>query len=222
VRGMILDLDDTIFPRTQFVFSGFDVVARYVAASWRRERVNVLGTLLHAHASGADRHEFQVLCERHRLPLSLVPTLVTLFRMHTPTLTLDAYVGQALQRLRRGGWRLVILTNGDPGVQRRKVAALGLEPLVDHVVYAEEHAPHGKPDAAAFRAALDRLHVAPSQCVCVGDDPVCDVLGARRLGMRTIQVIKPGIPPDADAAVDSIVEVPSIVDALFAEDSHAA
>jgi putative hydrolase of the HAD superfamily len=222
MRGIIFDLDDTLYPRTQFMFSGFDAVATYVAASWRQERVNVLATLLHAHVAGSARREFQVLCEQYGLPETLVPTLVNLFRMHAPALSLDVRVRGALQRLRTDGWRTAILTNGDPGVQRRKIAALDLEPHVDAVLYAEDHAPGGKPDAAPFRAALGKLRLTPAQCVVVGDDPVNDIAGARDLGLRTIQIIRPGIAPVADAAIDSVIEVPSIVHSLFAEDSHAA
>ena len=65
--------------------------------------------------------------------------------------------------LRSAGWRTALLTNGDPSVQAGKVRALGLEALVDHVVYASEHAPGGKPAREPFVEVLRRLQVGPAR-----------------------------------------------------------
>ena len=82
------------------------------------------------------------------------------------------------------------LTNGEPHVQRRKVAALGLGDLVDAVVFAAECGDGtGKPAPSAFRAALDRLNVEPARAVFVGDDPRTDIEGAAAVGMKTIHMM---------------------------------
>lgn len=225
MRGIIFDLDDTLYPRASFVRSGFEAVARYAAHSWRLDYGAVLADLIDANANGHEGHEFQRLCASFRLPLSLLPVLVAVFRGHTPAIALDPAVRQTLQSLRGEGWRLVVLTNGDPGVQRRKVAALGIDPLVDDVVYANEHASAGKPDPAVFRVALDRLQSPPGSSVCVGDDPICDISGARVAGLRTIRVARrgtAGIHGDADAVVATVVEVPAIALALMSETADAA
>ncbi|MGQ0733324.1 MAG: HAD family hydrolase [Acidobacteriota bacterium] len=226
MRGIIFYLDDTLFPREQFLRSGFAVVAQYIADSWRRDQPAVLETLLHAHGSGRDGQEFQALCEQWRLPLSLVPWLVALFRTHTPAIALDPLATATLERLRRDGWRLVIMTNGDPSVQRRKVAALALETLVDGVVYAEEHAPRREMDPAAFLAAMAHLNVPGPRCVCVGDDPASEVAGARRAGLKSIRIVGPMLLPgqrdDADAVLQSLVSLPEVADALIPESADAA
>jgi putative hydrolase of the HAD superfamily len=226
MRGMILDLDDTLYNRADFVRSGFDAIAQYVSHSWRLEPEAVSATLLSAHADGRQGREFQAVCEEHRLPLSVVPALVSVFRKHMPRLVLPADTRRGLSELRRHGWRLVVLTNGNPSVQRRKVAALRLEPLVDDVIYAEEIVDGGKPHPATFNRALERLRLTPSECICVGDDPICDIDGARRLGLRTIRVITRArsrrLLNEADAVVASIVEVPAYARLLLAETSDAA
>lgn len=226
MRGIIFDLDDTLYPRHDYVDSGFGVVADYVADSWRRDRAQVLRTLRRAHRTGHDRREFQVLCEEQRLPLSLIPVLVRVHRGHTPAVMLDGVVLATLESLRAAGWRLAVLTNGDPDVQRRKVAALGLDAMVDAVICAEEHAPGGKPAAAAFHAVLAHLQVSASRAVIVGDDPVCDVAGGRALGLWTIRMTGHGparrLVEDADAVVTSMSEVPAIVRGLVREETDAA
>ena len=225
MRGIIFDLDDTLYPRADFMRSGFDAVACYVSHSWRLDRHDVLATLMAAHADGRRGREFQAICEEHRLPQSAVAALVTVFRKHRPSIALAADTRRVLVQLRDDGWRLAVLTNGAPGVQRRKAAALGIDGLVEAVIYAEEHAPGGKPDRAAFQAALDCLRLPAYRCICVGDDPLCDIEGAGRLGMRTIRVAAPSDRKpvrDADAVVASLPDVPACARALLSENVDAA
>ena len=206
--------------------SGFASVARYAAAAWRLDHVRVLATLVTAHHDHRRGREFQAVCDEHRLPLSAVPALVSIFRRHQPAIALDPGVTDMLRRLRADGWRLAVLTNGAPPVQRLKARALDLDRLVDAVLYAEEHAPGGKPHAAAFHAALDRLRLPPSRCLFVGDDPDRDIDGAHRAGLRTIRVAVAGraAHPErhAGAVVSAVTEVPLLAGLLLEETVDAA
>ena len=138
-------------------------------------------TLRLAREAGRRGSEFQRLCEVVRLDAAIVPDLVRQYNAHRPQLWLRHDASAALQTLRQRGWRTALLTNGDPSTQAAKVRALGLEALVDHVVYAGEHAPGGKPAREPFLEVLRRLHVAPREAVMVGDDAVNDIEGAQAL-----------------------------------------
>jgi putative hydrolase of the HAD superfamily len=123
-----------------------------------------------------------------------VPSLVAVIREHTPTLGLPAESRRVLGSL-RAGWKVGLLTNGTPAVQRRKVEALGLGDLVDAVLCAVDVGDGtGKPAASAFYAALERLGATPASAVFVGDDPEADLAGASAIGMKTIHVVahRPG------------------------------
>ncbi len=72
----------------------------------------------------------------------------------------------------------------------------------------------GKPEPGLYRMALQRLGLAPAECMMIGDRPDTDILGAQRLGMPTALVrtgrFAPGEPLPAG------VEPPSIdVDSLL-------
>jgi FMN phosphatase YigB (HAD superfamily) len=94
------------------------------------------------------------------------------------------------------------------------------------VLYAEEHAPGGKPSRAAFDAALNALG-APSErsVVFVGDDLVNDIQGARAAGLLTIRVAGRGArraEQDADAIV-TLEDVPVTAGRLVkGSGAHAA
>ena len=215
-RAVVFDLDDTLYPVRSFVLSGFAAVAREVAGSLGVSPSRVLHTLRFARRGC----EFQQLCERLKLPMSDAARYVETVRRHTPHIRLPPETARVLAALRHG-WRLGVLTNGVPAIQRRKVEALGLAGLVDTIVFAAECGDRtGKPDPAAFVAVLDQLGTSPERSVFVGDDPEADIAGARRAGMRTIHLAprrrrSSGEPEiRSDARVSTLRSVPQIVERM--------
>lgn len=217
-RGLVVDLDDTLYPRREFLLSGFRAVAVYAADAEGIDGKALYATMTRALDEGESSRALQRLCAEHELRNVDVQALLQIFRDHAPALMLDDDVAPALRRMRSAGWRIVILTNGLPSVQERKLAALGLSSLVDHIVYAEQFAPKGKPAPDTFRQALRRLGLPAGRCVCVGDDPVNDIAGARAVGLRTIRITRhTDLTParDADAVARTFDEVPAIAAGLL-------
>jgi HAD superfamily hydrolase (TIGR01450 family) len=46
----------------------------------------------------------------------------------------------------------------------------------------------GKPNPEIFREALRRFNFKPENCIMISDDPLSDLLGAKKLGMKTVFV----------------------------------
>lgn len=219
-RAVIFDLDDTLYPLDRFVFSGFDAVSRHLSSLFGVDRLDAWTTLLQAYHNGGRGQELQICLKRFGLPEAIAPSLVNVIRRHQPALALPATTQQILKSL-ANGWRVGVVTNGVPEIQARKVAALGLANRVETIVYADQVARGGKPNPQPFLEAARRLNVGPSRTVFVGNDPVSDVFGAWRVGMRTIHVA--GNTPAAyssalvaDAMVRSLIEVPDVAERLVA------
>lgn len=211
MAAIVFDLDDTLYPRVRHVHSGFSAVARAIARRFDLPVYEVYGRLRVAHDQGHRGAELQYMCTSFGLNHELVPDLVQIIRSHPPQIWLSHDAADVLHALRVRGWRTAILTNGPPSLQAAKVTALGLHDLVDHVIYADEHAPGGKPAADPFLAALKCLEVAPQNAVMVGDDHVNDIEGARAVGMRTILLARGDRPPHdggADAVVSDLISLP--------------
>lgn len=225
MKAVIFDLDDTLYPYVQHVHSGFAAVATFVERSFGVPAREAYVTLRMAREGDAEGREFQRLCDVYRLTRSIVPDLLREYNAHRPQLWLTHDAASVLGALRRGGWRLGLLTNGDPSIQKPKVEVLGLAALIDQVVYANEHAPGGKPAREPYLEVLRRLQVAPHDAVMVGDDPVNDVDGARAVGLRTIFLARRGRPrhDSADAVVHALSDVPGAAAALLDRGmAHAA
>ena len=218
--GVVFDLDDTLYPELRFSLSGYAAVSSAVAAETGMPAAVLYRFLVRRYRRHGREGLLQALCVAFALPTADIPRLVEIIRTHRPRLRLPGHTYEVLRELRARGHRLGILTNGLPGTQRGKVKALGIEALVDAVVYAQEHAPGGKPAPVCFMAALRRLDVDPVRAVFVGDHPDKDIAGAAAAGLRAIWL--PGRrtdprPPAADAVARSLTEVPALVAGLLEE-----
>ena len=213
MAAVIFDLDDTLYPRVRHVQSGFSAVARAVARRFDLDATAVYTRLRAAHEHGVRGRELQQMCHSFNLNDALIPDLVQIMHSHQPQIWMSHDASDTLHALRVRGWRTAVLTNGLPSTQAAKVRALGVHTLVDHVLYAEEHAPGGKPAREPFLAALSRLDVLPQHAVMVGDDRANDIEGARAVGMRTILLARGGRPmldSGADAVVGELTSVPRL------------
>ena len=120
-----------------------------------------------------------------------------------------------LARLSRAGLRLGIISNGRGDFQMASVRALGIEHYFS-VVTISEWAGTRKPEAAIFQQTLAKLGTPAARAVFVGDHPVSDMGGARRVGMRAVWKRDRGWPEpaasDVDAVIDDLAELPLIVE----------
>lgn len=115
-------------------------------------------------------------------------------------------VEPVLQELSRS-FRLALLTNGAPDLQRAKLAGSGLGPYFQVVVVAGELGV-GKPDSRVFEAALDRLGVHPGEAVMVGNSLRSDVAGAQGAGIRAIWLNRSAQP--SGGGIEPYAEIASL------------
>ncbi|QMV02515.1 HAD-IA family hydrolase [Devosia sp. D6-9] len=101
----------------------------------------------------------------------------------------------AIERARRAGLAVGILTNGDATNQGLKVSTTALAPL-DLRIFASSDLPAAKPHAAAFHTACDSLGVLPSRCLMVGDSWENDIEGARGAGLPVAFLDRSGMARD--------------------------
>ncbi len=93
-------------------------------------------------------------------------------------------MGDALHRLAADGWRMGVLANQPPEVERL-LRARGLWDLFEvHAV--SDVLGMSKPDPGLFRWALESAGVDPAETLMVGDRVDNDVAPAKSLGMRTL------------------------------------
>lgn len=83
-----------------------------------------------------------------------------------------------------GEYRLGLITNGAPEMQRTKLEAVGLDGQFETVVCAG-YETAAKPSPEPFETALEALESTPDRAVYVGNSLSSDVAGARGAGLRS-------------------------------------
>jgi HAD superfamily hydrolase (TIGR01549 family) len=131
---------------------------------------------------------FATVCEHFALTES-VEELWRHYRRTMPQyVVLREEVRDGLAALRRAGWRLGIVTNGEADNQLGKIERTGLDRLVDSVAVSGALGVR-KPDAEIFRIAAEGAGCAPADGGwMVGDNAAADIAGAAAVGLRTIWV----------------------------------
>lgn len=103
-------------------------------------------------------------------------------------------VAAALEALATGGLSMSVLSNAD-GTVAAQMRDLGFAPYFEHVFDSHEIGLE-KPDPAAFRYVLDKLDLAPAECLYVGDVVMVDLVGANRCGIPAIHLDPLGLYRD--------------------------
>lgn len=201
-QSLIFDLDDTLFPEKDFVFSAYRAVAEKV---WDDHKIEIEADLKKLFNSGRRGDLFtKVLKGKHiSFDESYILTLVDLYRKHTPLI--HPYVDyHTLPELRKKGFKLGLLTDGWKHVQQNKIDALKIAPYFDAILLSDTLGgpEFWKPSTAPYIKVCEKLGVSPDSAVYIGDNPVKDFSGARKLGMKTIRIRRPGTEHEYEEPVD--------------------
>jgi len=204
MRAVIIDLDDTLFPHKQFAQCALAAAARefklrtglpaklFFAEAWRRYTLN----------GSRDNKVFtDIMRAHHCYSQELETRIVDAYRRCRPVLRLYPGVATGLEKLRREGIMLGLLTDGQSSVQRKKIRALGVAPFFDEIVVTGDFGPAwAKPSRHGFDLILNRFGCAPHEALMLGDDPVADVRGARALDLPMIRARQGRYRFDDDAS----------------------
>ncbi|MDQ7015651.1 MAG: HAD-IA family hydrolase [Gammaproteobacteria bacterium] len=194
IRAISFDLDDTLWEcqpviqRAEATLYAWlqhhagRITARYSSEQMREVRIKLaqqqphlqhdLSELrrvsLRQHADEAGYSQEQLVREAFEVFIA-ARNEVTLFEDVLPVLVA---LGQS--------YPLVALTNGNANLKR-----IGIDHLFQVSICAEE-VTLGKPDAEMFVLACERLQMAPSEVLHVGDDPLRDVWAAQQAGLQAV------------------------------------
>ena len=223
--GVVVDLDDTLYPQAEYLAGAAEAVGR-AATGLGLDGDAVATALAACLAAGSDTGG---TIDRALLAVGtpaadlvhLVPGLVAAFTGHEPA-RLAPYPGveQALREL--GDTALVgCLTDGHPAIQRAKLAATGLQPLLPAVVITDALGGRAvrKPHPAGLTALAAAMGVPAARLLVIGDRPGKDVAVAAAVGARAIRIRQgeyAGAPdvPAAWAVADSFPAAADLAMAL--------
>ena len=92
-----------------------------------------------------------------------------------------------------------LVTTGFRRLQESKIAALGIARLFDGIEVDAIDEPPRRPKQQRFADIAARHGWQPAEVLVVGDNADSEIAAGRALGMPTVQTLRPGVPPAANA-----------------------
>jgi putative hydrolase of the HAD superfamily len=220
MEAVIFDLDDTLYDERQFVAGGFKAVAQWLSERTGESMDSLLASIWKYFRRDGRGVVFDHVLSEYGLDIP-VGDLVEVYRNHQPDLSLYPDAEKLLSYLKEGGWKLGLITDGLARVQRSKIKALGIESVFDVIVVTDEWGREcWKPSPYPYELAVSTMGIGFSAAVYVGDNPHKDFVTAKKLGMKTVRIIRDGgeyrdirLAPEyeADREVNNLLEIVDIL-----------
>ena len=126
-----------------------------------------------------------------------------------------------LEGLKKDGYKLGLITNGQRALQYKKLELTGLRYVFDEIIVSGEVGVE-KPDREIFDLMREKLGFAPREMVYVGDNPLNDVDGgAAAAGWRTVWVRSTRVSDygkyKPDEVVNDVSELPVLLKEMNTE-----
>ena len=203
IKGVIFDLDDTLYSEKEYVRSGYKAVSDYLGGGYEEK----LWSFFEAGKPAIDELLKELGRENEKAKA------VEVYRSHKPEIHLYPGVAELLEDLKAKGIKIGIITDGRPEGQRLKLSALNLLPLVDDCIITDElgGTQFRKPCDIAFRIMLNRWRLNSSDVVYVGDNPAKDFQAPQQLGMRSVWFRNEDGIYDSQSSSDHINRITDLV-----------
>ena len=177
IKGMIFDLDDTLYSEKDYVKSGYKAVEEFLKIE------NASKELWNYFLEG--KPAIDTYLEKID-KLNLKEDCLKVYREHRPTIELYPDVVNEIKELKNKGVKVGIITDGRPNGQRNKILALGLDKLIDDIIVTDEIGGEQfrKPCDIAFRIMQRKWKLPFEQLMYVGDNINKDFQAPKQLGMQ--------------------------------------
>lgn len=218
IRTFIFDLDDTLYPESDFVMGGYSAAAKRM---WELKRIDIEPVLRSLFKNGERTDIFRKAM--HMIGFvdfdePLLMELVKAYRNHFPDIR-PYNDCDVLRRLRSAGFTVGLLSDGWGDVQESKFKALRISDHFDFAIFTDRLGgkEFWKPSSKPFLHAAEKYKFQPESAVYIGDNPEKDFYGAKKAGMKTIRIrrmfgehiLKDSVREDfaPHACIDSLREI---------------
>ena len=176
IKGVIFDLDDTLYDEKDYVRSGYMAVAAYLGD---KDAVDVMWNYFEEGKPAIDAYLSSVGRDSEKAHC------LEVYREHTPDITLRDGVAELIAELKSKGVKVGIITDGRVSGQEKKITALGLYDMVDDIIITDSlgGVQFRKPNDISFRIMQNRWRIPFEQMIYIGDNPSKDFQAPSQLGM---------------------------------------
>jgi FMN phosphatase YigB (HAD superfamily) len=137
---------------------------------------------------------FDVIAKTHGFSKEMFEAGWNMFRKITVTKPMHGYGD--LDVLKELSPAKYLVTSGFRRLQESKVDMLGIRPLLDGILIDAIDEPDRIHKEGLFKHILESHHLHPRDALIVGDNADSEIAAGNRLGIPTVQILRPGVTRD--------------------------
>jgi putative hydrolase of the HAD superfamily len=194
LKGVVFDIDDTLYFERDYVRSGFWAIADFLSEKSTFSAQVIFSFLWTLFNQGTRGNTFDLLFEKFSYFTENITTqdLVQVYREHDPAISIQPDMYKLIDCLKDRNIFIGAVSDGPFISQTAKVSALGLERLFDEVVLTDMWGKEfWKPHPRAFEFLEHRSGLLPEQMIYIGDNPQKDFIAPNNRGWRTVRLRMP-------------------------------
>lgn len=112
---------------------------------------------------------------------------------------------EMLELLLKEGKRLYLLSNAQRIFTEYEMKALGIASYFEGIFISSDFA-YKKPDSRFFEKLIETYQIAKDTAIMIGNDAVCDIMGAKKVGLHTLYVHSNISPKEEFPSADYVLE----------------
>lgn len=190
IKAVVFDLDDTLISEKEYVLSGFRTVSKTISFRYNLDFKKVYEKMIVLFNESSQK-VFNRILKNFDIEYSKedIVNLISIYRQHEPKIKFYDDVIPTINKIKKMGIKIGIITDGYKETQRRKIKALRCEELFDEIIITDEFGREfWKPHERAYRIIAEKLDVKLHEMIYVGDNETKDFVGANRLNINTVKI----------------------------------
>ena len=192
IKAVVFDLDHTLYDRYKTYVELMDsFTERFADRLADLPREELLERMMRSDKEGLYYREWEGIFDHYimegvfKKPPTYDEFYAYLKDAYPPCVVLFDDAVDTMKALHAMGLTTAILTNGEQDYQYLKIEHTELPPHMDFILASREVGAE-KPDPKPFRAICEKIGIQPEEAIFVGDNPLRDVDGSRRVGMTPV------------------------------------
>ncbi len=184
IKAIIFDLDDTLYDCSgTLVLKGSKRAAKIISGTINCSEKEALELQLKLEEKlGPKTDIYREIANLYNLSDKFYKEVSSAVNtLDIKDITLFPDVNASISKLKRVGYKLILITAGDRDLQERKIKALGLERAFDEIIITDNSSGKEK----YFREILIKYDLKPEQVFCVGDKIKDEIEVGENMGMLT-------------------------------------
>ncbi len=184
VKAIIFDLDDTLYDCSgTLVLKSKRLAAKIISKAIKCSEAEALKLQLELEARLGPKVDIsREIADLYNLSEGFCKEITnTINTLEIEGTILFPDTMYSINKLKKIGYKLFLVTFGNREMQEKKIKSLGLEKAFDEIIITEN--PRGK--EKCFKAILIKYDLEPEQVLCVGDKIKDEIEVGKRLGMST-------------------------------------